>query len=121
MIAVAETEAARVQEEAMKILRSVNRRGFSVGVAGWFAILKPNTWFPASRLPSPFHYRGSQTAETPSMDHADSHETIATPRIIMPNTQNHRPMRLALVVLGAIAITSALLWWIMSGAPSNRY
>jgi hypothetical protein len=105
----------------MKILRSVNRRGFSVGAAGWFAILKPNTWFPASRLPGPFRYRGSQTAETRAVDHADNHETTVPPRIIMPNIQDRRLMRLALVVMGAITITSALLWWIMSGAPSNRY
>jgi hypothetical protein len=97
----------------MKILRSVNRRGFSVGSAGWFAILKPNTWFPASRLPGSFRYRGSQSAQTPAVDHADSYETTIPPRIVIPSTQDRRLMRPALVVLAAIAITSALLWWIM--------
>lgn len=34
----------------MKILRAVNRRGFDVGVAGYFNVLRPNTWFAASRF-----------------------------------------------------------------------
>ena len=72
---MADTETTQVQGGAMKILRSVNRRGVGVGAAGWFAILKPNTWFPASRLPSSFRYRVSQTAETPAVDHVDSNET----------------------------------------------
>ena len=97
----------------MKILRSVTRRGFSVGSAGWFAVLKPNTWFPASRLPGTFRYRGSQSTEAPAVDHAESHKTTIAPRIAIPSTQDRRLMRSALVVLAAIAITSALLWWIM--------
>jgi hypothetical protein len=97
----------------MKILRSVTRRGFSVGTAGWFAILKPNTWFPASRLPGSFHHRGHQSAETPAVDHAGSYAATIPPRIIIPNTQDRGLMRPALVVLAAIGATSVLLWWII--------
>ena len=95
----------------VKILRSVNRRGFSLGTAGWFTVLKPNTWFPASRLPVSSRYRGSQSAEATAVDHADSQQMTVPPRIIIPGTQDRRLMRLALVVLAAIAITLALLWW----------
>jgi hypothetical protein len=95
----------------MKILRSVTRRGFNVGSAGWFAILKPNTWFPASRLPVRFRYRGSQSAEL-SAD-ADTRETTIPPQIMIPSTEDRRLMWPVLPILAAIAITSALLWWIM--------
>jgi hypothetical protein len=105
----------------MKILRSVNRRGFRVGTAGWFAILKPNTWFPASRYPGQFRYRGSQSAGSPTVDHAAIHVTTIAPRIILLSTRDRRLMRPALVVLAAIAITLVLLWWIMSSAPPNVY
>jgi hypothetical protein len=97
----------------MKILRSVTRRGFSVGTAGWFAILKPNTWFPASRLPGTFRYRSSQSAGTTAIDHAGRLQTTIPPRIMIPSTPDRRLLRPALVLLAAMAITSALLWWIM--------
>ena len=91
----------------MKLLRAVTRRGFNVGTAGWFTVLKPNTWFPASRLPGDTRYRGSRSAEMTAVDHAIS------PRIILPSTKDRRLVRSGLVVLTAGAITSALLWWIM--------
>lgn len=91
----------------MKLLRSITRRGFDVGTAGWFTVLKPNTWFPASRLPGRFRYRSSPSAEKTAVDHA-----ISLP-ILLPTTKDHRLGRSALVVLAAVAITSALLWWIM--------
>ena len=95
------------QEEVMKLLRSITRRGFEIGTAGWFTVLKPNTWFPASRLPGRFRYRSSTSAGTTAMDRAISL------RIILPITKDRRLVRSALVVLAAAAITSALLWWIM--------
>lgn len=91
----------------MKLLRSITRRGFEIGTAGWFTVLKPNTWFPASRLPGRFRYRSSAPAGTTSMDRAISL------RITLPTTKDRRLVRSALVVLAAAAITSALLWWIM--------
>lgn len=70
----------------MKILRSVTRRGFEVGTAGWFTITGPRRWFPASRLPGGFQDfldRPKRTearivASVPDqkiLDRADSHET----------------------------------------------
>jgi hypothetical protein len=100
-------------EEIMKLLRSITRRGFEVGTAGWFTVLKPNTWFPASRLQGRFPYRGSPSAETTAVDHAGSRGTTIAPRIIIPSTKDRNLVKLALVILTAIAITSALLWWIM--------
>jgi hypothetical protein len=97
----------------MKLLRSITRRGFNVGTAGWFTVLKPNTWFPASRLPGRFRYRISQSAETTAVDHVGSQGTTNPPRILIPSREDRRLARLALVVLTAIAITSVLLWWIM--------
>jgi len=93
----------------MKILRSVTRRGFSFGSAGYFAVLKPNTWFPASRLPVPFRFRRSQSAGASAI-----HQPATLPPNIMTLSPEHRGLlRPAMVVLAAIAITSTLLWWIM--------
>ena len=91
----------------MKLLRSITRRGFDVGTAGWFTILRPNTWFPASRLPGRFRYRSSPSAKTTAVDQAIS------VNILIPSTKDRRLGRSALVVVAALAITSALLWWIM--------
>jgi hypothetical protein len=92
----------------MKLLRSITRRGFNVGTAGWFTVLKPNTWFPASRLPGNFRYRNSQSA----LDQTNF-ETASSPRIAIPGPDTRGPMHLTFIVLAAVAITSALLWWIM--------
>ena len=96
----------------MKILRSVNRRGFSLGTAGWFSVLKPNTWFPASRLPGTVRYHGSESTDTAAVD-ADRNGTAVPPRIMVLGTMDRHLTRFALVVLAAIAITTALLLWIM--------
>ena len=101
------------QEEVMKLLRAITRRGFNIGTAGWFTVLKPNTWFPASRLPGKFRYRSSRSAETTAVDHDGSHGTTISPRIMILSTNDRSLVRLACVVLTAIAITSALLWWTM--------
>jgi len=93
----------------VKILRSVNRRGFSLGPAGYFTVLKPNTWFPASRLGDSFHHRGYQlggAANSPSGN-------AAAPSLsVKLNTNDPGLMRLAVTVFGATVITAALLWWI---------
>lgn len=97
----------------MNILRSVNRRGFSVGTAGWFTVLKPNTWFPASRLSGDFRYRNRQSAEAAELDLTNIDAATIPPRIVIPIAERRHPMHSLFVVLAAIAITSALLWWIM--------
>ena len=104
----------------MKILRAVNRRGFSVGTAGWFTVLRPNTWFPASRLRSTLRGSGIQGKEiavqVPGPD-ALSGSGIAGRSVqwlaMEPNLEGRDRMRSASVIFGAVAITSAMLWWIM--------
>ena len=96
----------------MKILRSVNRRGFSVRSAGWFTVLRPNQWFPASRLPEgrllSIHLKPVQAPQ----DTAGSQET-APPRIMSLSSRDPGLVRPALVVLAATAIAGFLLWWII--------
>jgi hypothetical protein len=92
----------------LKILRSVTRRGYSVGSAGWFAVLKPNTWFPATRLPGPFRYRGSQSAQTAALHQ----QATLPPKIMTLSTLDRGLLRPALAVVAAIGITAVLLWWI---------
>jgi len=93
----------------MKILRSVSRRGFSVGTAGWFTVLRPNTWFPASSLPRTF----------PALDPGKKADALSGTGGLAPWTPSERRsehrnrMRLTSAIVGAVAITSVMLWWIM--------
>jgi hypothetical protein len=87
-----------------------------------FTVLKPNTWFPASRLPDDFHYLVGQSEgaapaleptsllEQKARNHADSQETAMPLQIIKWSTHDHRLMRTALIVLAAIVISFFLLW-----------
>ena len=110
-----------VQKEDMKILRAVLRRGSSVEPAGYYTLLKANTWFPASRLPVPFRFRGSKPAATPALEDSRSPEAVLPPKITPMSAERPRLLRLASIVLAAIAIIIVMLWWIMSEAPPNRY
>lgn len=102
-----------VRVKAMKILRSVNRRGSTVGSAGFFTVLRPNGWFAATRLPDSFHYlndrykRAAELAvsERRAINHADSAELTGP-----SNVENTRWVQSGLVVLTAAAAASALLW-----------
>jgi hypothetical protein len=115
--------------------RTWNRRDFSVQLAGFYTVLKPTVWFAALRLPGGFRYLGGrpkgpsshQAYENPTSmpdqripGHAGSQGATIRLQIVAPST-HHRLIRPAFIVLAAIAITSLLLWWIVSGAPSNRY
>lgn len=91
----------------MKILRPMTRRDFSIKTAGWFTVLKPNTWFPASRLAAPYRYRPSQSPGSTGIHIA------AAPKIITLPAEDRGKMRSGLTLLAAMAITWALLWWIM--------
>jgi len=99
----------------MKILRSVSRRGFSVGTAGWFTVLKPNTWFPATRLPRTFPGPGIRMkgagpdAMSPASLPGQSVRWAAMER----SADDRSRIRLASAIAGGLAITSAMLWWIM--------
>lgn len=99
----------------MKILRSITHRGFSIGTAGWFTVLRPNTWFPASRLPAGFHsqpIRSTIAGSSGVPNHTGNLEVAPAPALIV-GAPTLRPLRVASIVTAAIAITSALLWWIM--------
>ncbi|UWZ83517.1 hypothetical protein [Occallatibacter riparius] len=89
----------------MKLLRSITRRGFQVGTAGFFTVLKPNTWFPSTRLPVPFRYRAGQSPTVIV-------ETTA-PNIISLPPEQRSPLRVAIIVLASAAIVFAMLMWIM--------
>jgi hypothetical protein len=108
----------------MKILRSVNRRGSTIGSAGYFSVLNSNTWFPASRLRESFGDSLGQS-EGAALPHrpkpilaqeaptdADNQETAMPLQILTPSTAGHRPIRAALIVLTAAAITLIMLCWI---------
>lgn len=94
----------------MRILRSITRRGFSVGTAGWFTVLTPNTWFAASRLQDHAHHvtdakLGVAESGTPNP---------AIPSLIVKlNANDPGWIQFALTALAATAITSAVLLWII--------
>jgi hypothetical protein len=95
----------------MKILRSVNRRGFNIEPAGFFNVLRPGTRFITSRLPIGFHYPVGQPKAT-DRKHAGSQETEKSLQIMQPSTHDRNISRSVLIVLAAIAITFIALWWI---------
>jgi hypothetical protein len=99
----------------MKILRSVNRRGFNVGTAGSFTVLRPNTWFAASRLSDSLHSlgKGATLPDNVVSGRPDMRETTMLLPTVQLNRQDPRVMRTVSVVAAAFAITSILLWWIM--------
>ena len=107
-----------VEEGALKILRSVNRRGSGVASVGWFIVLKSNPWFAASRLRDDFYHLGGRPKPTARTDT----QNLTTPSLdVKLNANDPSRMRLALTILGAIAIASALLWSLVSQAQSTNY
>jgi len=96
----------------MKILRSVTRRGFTVGTAGMFTITTPNRWFAASQFPERFQRLGGHfkeaTAKTPDPMNA---QAATPPQIMILSTRDRHPMRFALAASLAVAIALFLLWW----------
>jgi hypothetical protein len=103
----------------MKILRSVLRRGYTVGTAGFFTITSANRWFAASRLVEDFPSVTDHTKKTaaPSADElkASAYVEGRPAEIAADFLQESKPdrhtMRLALVFLAAAAIALTLLWW----------
>jgi hypothetical protein len=116
-----ETEAnqrAPVQGEVVKILRSVNRRDFSIEPAGYFNVLRPSTRFTPAHPPGDFRYLPDQSKGTTQ---AYENSTTAPPFQLIPlpdqNVQGyHRLLRPALIVLAATALTLSLVWW-SAGCP----
>jgi len=117
----------------MKLLRSVTRRGFTVGQAGMFTITSPNRWFSAKRLPSGFQdliglskrtaarVVASPVASAPdrkTLDHVGIEEPSISLHTLESTTQDHRLVRMVLIALAAAALTFAVLWWM---TPANHY
>jgi hypothetical protein len=106
----------------MKTLRFVNHRAFSVGSAGWFTVLRPNKWFATSRFRGSSHHLSGRSVgvaepavpERKALNHANNPETTLVFQITELNEQDHHPMRLALIVLAAIAIMLVMLSWLCS-------
>jgi hypothetical protein len=125
-----------VQVDAVKGSRTWNRREFAVTANGFFTILKPTGWFATIRLPGGFRYllgqskgtASSQARENPPenppaappaepasvpekyLDQADSQQTAILSQSMILGTDNHHPMRPALIVLAATAIPLIFLW-----------
>ena len=104
----------------MKILRAVSRRGFSVGTAGWFTILRPNSWYPSTRTQGTFKSRGiglGREREEPAGHGISSDVGGSTKAVQWLATEwiaeDRNRARLATAIFGALAITTSMLWWIM--------
>lgn len=98
----------------MKLLRSITRRGFDVGTAGYFNVLRPNTWFAASRFPNRFqnlHARAEAAVRQSETSDAPANQSILH-LDLKPQPEPLRLMRLTLIILVAAGITVFLLWWI---------
>jgi hypothetical protein len=124
----------------MKDPRYWNRRDFAVTPNGYFTILKPTGWFSAVRLPGGYRYQvglsertefplahENPAAASPSestsvqdqmaLGHAASLDTATPWQFMKPCTDDHRLVRLALIVLAASAITLMMLWWLLDYIP----
>lgn len=103
----------------MKILRSVNRRDFSIEPAGYFNVLRPSKRFTPAHPPGQFSYLPDQSKGT---TFPPLYENPTAPQfglIPLPdqNVQGYRRLlRPALVVLAAVALTLFLVWW-SAGCP----
>lgn len=76
--------------------------------------VRPNTWFAASRLPGSLKdSRYKRTADQQMDQNRVPSEPGTISSQMIELSPQHRPVRGALIVLGAIGITSALLLWIM--------
>jgi hypothetical protein len=106
----------------MNTLRSVIRRGYTVAQAGYFTVTSPNRWFSASQFPTRFpelsrpriasaHTNDSNTPMQPNALPLIVSE-VPPPQfeLIGPRAQNHRVLRFALVVIGALVLALVGLW-----------
>jgi hypothetical protein len=105
----------------MKTRRTLNRREFSVGTAGWFTVLKPDRWSAASRQTGSHHpltdrsrqFASTLAPEQKVLNHIDGQEATIAPSLMQLCTHDIGLKRTALIVSAAMMITSVLLWWIM--------
>ena len=102
----------------MKIIRSVTHRGNDVGTAGYFSVLRTNSWFAASRYPDRFpnlHARIEAAAQQKEQEEAGlngSNDQLAVHLDLNAPKEPLPWMRLTATVLLAFGIISFLYWWI---------
>ena len=102
----------------MKIFRSVTHRGSSVGTAGYFTVLRPNTWFAATRFPDRFpnlHERVQAAAQESAQEQKTSNAKANQSTLhleLKPPPEPLQLLRSAFILLVAAGITIFLLWWI---------
>ncbi len=89
-----------------------NRREFDVTPNGFFTVLRPSGWFSATRLPEGFRYliRGAPDPRLKIPQATEGSGLGLPPQILTTDSNQPFLSRFVLVVLGAIALTSGLLW-----------
>lgn len=104
----------------MKILRSVNRRDFSIEPAGFFNVLKPNKRFNPARSLGEFRYLASQSKATAFPQTPENPATAPPFHLVPPPDQNHLGyhglLQPVLITFGAIVLSLFLVWW-SAGCP----
>lgn len=114
----------------MGILHAVNRRGIGTKSIGFYTVLQPTRWFPASRLSDRFHDHVEQSAELKTLPQQVADESDCQGALFLSQTLElgskpsrllPRLMRIVFIILAAILIELAIRWLIVLGAPANRY
>jgi hypothetical protein len=99
--------------------------------AGYFTVLKPSGGSSASRLPGslqdlvgqPKKAESLSPASAPgqkTLDRVGSPATTAPLQILGPDASDHHPVRLLLIILAAVALTLAVLWWMTPVSPWGK-
>jgi hypothetical protein len=118
MSAAKATERAPIQEEVVKILRSMNRRSFNVEPAGYFNVLTPSKRFTPSHPPGRFSYLPGQSKGTANPAMAPQFGSI--PSRYRNDPLYLRLLRPALLVVAALAVIYLFFWWV-AGFPIPRF
>jgi hypothetical protein len=108
----------------VKILRSVNRRSFSVDLAGGYTFLRPSDRFIPAHPPGDFRYL-SKLYKGTAFPQVHVNPATAPQFGLIPSPYQNDPLyrrllRRALLVLAALALTFFLLWW-SAGFPFHDH
>jgi hypothetical protein len=89
-----------------------NRREFDVTPNGYFTVLKSSGSVSAVRPPAGFRYlvKGAPDPSFKFPLHSGGQATGLPPQILASNSKEPYLSRLALALLGAVAVSWALLW-----------
>jgi hypothetical protein len=108
------------------ILRSMNRRGIGTETIGFYSVLRPSRWLPASRFSDDYNHRlgqstGDETPKREALGNTGCEGTTIFLQTLQPSAEHRHVMRTLLIALAAISIAFAVLWWITLGAGPNAY